>query len=170
MTDEIRDAIEGASRYLTAHPDEARYTDSVATASVGDRLAVTVVGPAGERLQTDMPAGVGGRGAAPGPGWVFRASIAACVASVAAMRAAQIGVSGFGCEVDVDSASDDRGILGLDDAVPAGPLSLRIALRLRAADADRGQLEEVADWAVEHCPVSEAVQRAVPVRVDVSVA
>jgi uncharacterized OsmC-like protein len=170
MTDAIRDAIEGASRYLSEHPDEARYTDAVATASVGDGLAVTVVGPAGERLQTDMPAGVGGGGAAPGPGWVFRASIAACVASLAAMRAAQLGIGGFGCEVDVDSESDDRGILGLDEAVPAGPLSVRIALRLRTEGADRGRLEEVADWAVAHCPVSEAVQRAVPVRVEVSVA
>jgi uncharacterized OsmC-like protein len=101
---------------------------------------------------------------------VFRASIAACVASLAAMRAAQLGIGGFGCEVDVDSESDDRGILGLDEAVPAGPLSVRIALRLRAEGADQGRLEEVADWAVAHCPVSEAVQRAVPVRVEVSVA
>jgi hypothetical protein len=37
-------------------------------------------------------------------------------------------------------------------------------------DAIRAALEVVADWTVEHRPVSEAVQRAVPVRVEVSVA
>jgi hypothetical protein len=31
MTDAIRTAIQGASAYLTDHPDEARYTDSLAT-------------------------------------------------------------------------------------------------------------------------------------------
>ena len=30
------------------------------------------------------------------------------------------------------------------------------------------QLEELAVWAVEHCPVSDAVRRAVPVHVEVS--
>ena len=84
------------------------------------------------------------------------------------MRAAQLGLEGFGCEVDVDSESDDRGILGLDASVPGGPLSMRIRLRLRAAGVGLERLEEVAVWAVEHCPASDAVRRAVPVHIEVS--
>jgi len=116
-----------------------------------------------------MPAAVGGGASAPSPGWHLRAAIAACVTSLAVMRAAQLGIGGFGCEVDVDSESDDRGILGLDDAVPAGPLSMRIAFRMWATDALPDVLGEVADWAVAHCPVSDAVRRAVPLTVEVEV-
>ena len=167
MTDEIRAAIERAGGYLTEHPDEARYTDSVATARLRDALHVEVTGPQGERIEADMPAGVGGLGKAPGPGWLLRASVAACVSSLAGMRAAQVGLSGFTCEVEVDSESDDRGILGLDTAVPAGPLGMRIGIRLAADGADAGQLADIAAWAVEHCPTADAVQRAIPIRMEV---
>ena len=167
MTDAIRAALEGASSYLADHPDEARYTDSLATARLGDALHVEVLGPQGETIATDMPAGIGGLGVSPGPGWLLRASVAACVASVAGMRAAQLGLAGFRCEVDVDSESDDRGILGLDSATPAGPLSLRIAIRLAAEAADESTLRDVASWAVDHCPVADAVRRAIPVNVEV---
>ncbi|HEY6608397.1 MAG TPA: OsmC family protein [Candidatus Limnocylindria bacterium] len=166
MTDAIRAAIEAAGGYLTDHPDEARYTDSVAVARLEPGLHVRVDGAAGEAMETDMPSAVGGAGTSPGPGWYLRAATAACVASLAGMRAAQLGIAGFSCEVDVDSESDDRGILGLDDAVPAGPLSLRIGIRLTGAAVDAGVLDEVAAWAVDHCPVSDALRRAVPLRVE----
>jgi uncharacterized OsmC-like protein len=169
MTDAIRSAIESASAYLAEHADEARYTDSAATARVESGLRIRVSGPAAEELATDMPAAVGGGASAPSPGWYLRAALAACVTSLAVMRAAQLGIAGFGCEVDVDSESDDRGILGLDESVPAGPLSTRVAVRAWATDADRGHLREIAEWAVAHCPVSDAVRRAVPMTVDVEV-
>lgn len=168
MTESIRTAMEGASAYLTAHPDEARYTDSVATARVAGGLRVRVEGPAGELLATDMPSAVGGAGSAPSPGWFLRAAVAACVTSLATMRAAQLGLGGFSVEVEVDSQSDDRGILGLDASVPGGPLSMRIGLRMAADGAGLDALEELAVWAVEHCPVSDAVRRAIPVHVEVS--
>ena len=168
MTDAIRTAMEGASAYLGDHPDEACYTDSLATARVVSGLQVRVDGPNGEALETDMPAPVGGAGSAPSPGWFLRASVAACVASLANMRAAQLGWTGFDVEVEVDSQSDDRGILGLDASVPGGPLSMRIGLRMRTDGIGLEDLEELAVWAVDHCPVSDAVKRGVPVHVEVS--
>ncbi|HEX7173218.1 MAG TPA: OsmC family protein [Candidatus Limnocylindria bacterium] len=168
MTDSIRTAIEGAGAYLAEHPDEARYTDSIARARIESGLRVVVEGPAGERLETDMPAAVGGAGSAPSPGWFLRSAVAACVASLATMRAAELGWTGFRCAVDVDSESDDRGILGLDGSVPGGPLSMRIALHVAADGIGLDGLEELAVWAVEHCPVSDAVRRAVPVHIEVA--
>lgn len=168
MTDEIRNALEVAGAYLTEHPDEARYTDSLARARVEEGLRVRVEGPSGEVLVTDMPSPVGGGGAAPSPGWFLRASVAACVASLAMMRAAQLGWTGFGCEVEVDSESDDRGILGIDPSVPGGPLSMRIRLTMSAEAIGLDRLEEVAVWAVDHCPVSNAVRRGVPVHIEVT--
>ena len=41
---------------------------------------------------------------------------------------------------------------------------MRIGFRMSAAGPDR--LEEVANWAVDHCPVSDAVRRAVPVTIE----
>ena len=169
MTDAIRTAIEGASAYLTERPEEARYTDSPATARIESGLRIRVTGAATEELVTDMPGAVGGGGTAPSPGWFLRAAVAACVTSLAAMRAAQLGIPEFSCEVDVDSESDDRGILGLDADVPAGPLSTRIAFCMNGSGTDPDRLREVAEWAVAHCPVSDAVRRAVPLRVEVDV-
>jgi uncharacterized OsmC-like protein len=164
VTDAIRGAIESANAYLAEHPEEAAYTDSLATARVLDGLRVRTAGPNGEVLETDMPGAVGGGGSAPSPGWFLRAAVAACVTCLAVMRAAQLGIEGFACEVEVDSESDDRGILGLDPGIPGGPLSMRIGFRMAGATPER--LGEVADWAVEHCPVSDAVRRAVPVTVE----
>jgi uncharacterized OsmC-like protein len=84
------------------------------------------------------------------------------------MRAAMLGIALDTVEVTVDSDSDDRGLLGIDEAVPAGPLSSRVAIRLSATGADGPQLEEIARWGVKHCPVCDALERAIPVSVEVA--
>jgi len=166
--EKIASAIAAASQYLTDHPEEARYTDSLARATLQAGLQVTVRGDSGEELTTDMPSSIGGAGSAPSPGWFLRAAEAACVATLIAMRAAQLGIETGRVEVDVTSESDDRGILGLDDEVPAGPLSTTVKIRFDGASAEHDALEGVANWAVAHCPVVDAVMRAVPILVEVS--
>src|SRR6267154_149783 len=126
----IREAMSGAIAYLTEHPAEARYSDSEASAVLTGGLAVTVTGPDGASIQTDMPKSVGGGGGAPSPGWLLRAAQASCLATLIAMRAAQQGVELGRIEVVVDSESDDRGILGLDDSIPAGPSSSRARVQI----------------------------------------
>jgi uncharacterized OsmC-like protein len=164
----IRDAVERASAYLAEHPDEARYRDSAATARIESGLAARVTGPGGESISTDMPAGIGGTGRAPSPGWLMRAAAASCVASLIAIRAAATGVDVGAIEVEVDSESDDRGILGLDDAIPAGALSLRIAVRLGSTDLEEERRRALASWAIAHCPVTDSLGRAVPLEIDVA--
>ena len=161
----ISEAVAQASAYLTEHPDEARYRDSAARARLTDGLRVEVSGPAGETLITDMPRGIGGAASAPSPGWYFRAAAAACVAALIGIRAGMLGatLTPGSIEVSVDSESDDRGILGLDDAIPAGPLSLRVVISVASPDLEREQLEAMARWAVDHCPVTDTAARAVPI-------
>jgi uncharacterized OsmC-like protein len=161
----IRSSIDAAVGYLSAHPDEARYTDSVATATLEDGLRFRVRGPGGEEVVTDMPSGVGGGGEAPTPGWLLRAAMAACAGSLVAMEAARDGIRLTSLAVEVDGESDDRGILGMADDVPAGPLSARIVVRV-AADGD-ADLEVLVRRAVARCPVTDAVGRAVPTTVEV---
>jgi uncharacterized OsmC-like protein len=167
----VGDKIQGAIDYLNANPTEARYTDSAAIARLDDPagLMVHVHGPAGAHITTDMPTSVGGTNLTASPGWYLRAAEASCVATLIAMRAAHQGVSLEALEVTVDSESDDRGILGADDSIPAGPLSTRVAVRLKAPHVDQAELRALVDWAVEHCPVTDAVRRAIPMTVELEV-
>ncbi len=169
-SDGIRDAVRNASAYLADHPDQARYRDSHARAHLVGGLKVTVDGPGGEHVETDMPKGIGGAGSTPSPGWYLRAATAACVASLIGIRAAAAGVElePGSVEVMVDSESDDRGILGLEDGIPAGALSMKIVVGLRSRTADRATLEALVGWAVDHCPVSDTVRRSVAVEVVVA--
>ena len=164
----IRSAIEAATRHYAANPADARSTDSAAVATLVDGLVVEVGGPTGERLRTDMVTGVGGTATAPSPGWLLRAAEASCVATLIAMRAAVLGITLNALEVSVDSESDDRGLLGMDDTVPAGPLTGRVQVRLTADGVDPATLDEMARWGVEHCPVCDALERPVPITVEVA--
>ncbi len=171
---EIKQALDGAIEFLTANPDEARYTDSPATARLTDPqgLRADVSGPDDASMSTDMPTSVGGTNTTASPGWYLRAAEASCVATLIAMRAAQLGVTLTEVEVTVDSESNDWGILGIGDdsglGVPAGPVSTRVAARVRATGSDEGTIREIVDWAVDHCPVTDAVRRAIPMTIEVN--
>src|SRR3990170_5719833 len=94
-TSEIRAKLDAAIDYLNQNPAEAKYTDSPATAKLATPtgLKVNVTGPDGAQITTDMPASVGGANSSASPGWYLRAAEASCVATLIAMRAAQLGVS-----------------------------------------------------------------------------
>ncbi len=164
---DVRDSIEKAVRYLTENPADAKATDSFATATLGESLRVEIQGPNGERMVTDMPGSIGGQGEHPSPGWLFRAGIASCVASTIGMEAAREGIELSSLEVEVDSESDDRGILGIDESVPPGPLSTRIQVRAKADGVDDGRLRQILETGAGRCPVCDATKRAVDVTLEI---
>ena len=165
----IAEAIGAAREYLGAHPDQAFSADAPATATVETGLRCRVVGPSGQEVVSDMPPAVGGEGSAPSPGWLLRASHAACDATVIAMRAAEEGIELSRLEVTVASESDDRGLLGADEAAPAGPLRASVRIRIAAPGVDADRLHAIVAWAREHSPVDDAVRRSISVGVDVEV-
>lgn len=165
----IRAAIEKAIGYLSEHPEEARYTDSVARASLQDSLRIDVEGPDGESIVTDMPRGVGGLAEHPTPGWLFRAAVASCVGSTVAMETAREGIDLESLDVEVDSESDDRGILAMDPNVPVGPSSMRIQITATAEGVDPERLREVVAAGAARCPVCDATKRPVDVNVEIGV-
>lgn len=168
VSNALADAIRNATQYLKEHPDEARYTDSAAVASLQTGLRVVVRDPAGRTVETDMATGIGGTDTAPSPGWLFRAALASCDVTLIAMHAAMLGIAVDRIEVTIDSESNDYGILGIDESVPAGPLSVRTRVTINAPDADPDALRDLVDWATAHCPVCDAVKRSVPVSVEIS--
>jgi organic hydroperoxide reductase OsmC/OhrA len=82
------------------------------------------------------------------------------------MEAAEAGVTFQRVEVVVESDSDDYGILGIDDSIPAGPLRSLARVRLEA-DVHTADVDELVKKADQRCPVTDAVRRAVPWTVQV---
>ena len=165
----IRGALQNAIGYLTEHPDDARATDSLATATIEDGLRCRVRGPDGAEIYTDMVTSVGGGNTAPSPGWMLRAATASCVATLIVMKAALDEVALGDVEVAVDSESDDQGILGIDEGVPAGPLSVSIRVKVSSDGTDPDQRRRLVAWAHDHCPLCDVTKRAVPITLETQI-
>lgn len=159
--------IERAADHLAEHPEDGPGTDSAAVAVHEGGLRVRVGGEHGA-VRTDMTKAVGGHESAPSPGWLFRAALAACDATIIAMEAARTGVELTHLEVIVESSSDFRGILGADDSVHPGPLTVDVRIKLAADNASSEQLRELAERAEARSPVRDAVARAVPMTMEIT--
>lgn len=70
----------------------------------------------------------------------------------------------------MDSVSDDRGLLGLDDAISAGPVVVRTRVTIGAEGVDEEALREIVDFAIAHSPVAEGCRRATPTKLEVKIA
>jgi uncharacterized OsmC-like protein len=166
----IHSAIARAAEHLAAHPDDALCDDKPAIATLQSGLRCRAATPDGSvAVVSDMPAAVGGEGGGATPGWLLRAAMANCDATVIAMRAAQLGITLTTLQVTVGSRSDDRGLLGLADGVPAGPLQVHVDVRIAASGATADELHALVRWAEAHSPVNDALCRAVPVSTAITV-
>jgi uncharacterized OsmC-like protein len=162
----IRTAMETACAHLAEHPDAAISTDAAATAVGEGGLRFRVEGPKGA-VTTDMAASVGGGASAPTPAWLMRAALASCDATLIAMEAARDGVELTDLKVTVDSESDFRGVLGVDDSVNAGPRSVRVCVEVAAANASDDQLREIVRRAELRSPVRDAIVREISMGTEV---
>ena len=168
--DNIRESIQGVIGYYTQNPEKALSQDKEAVAVIEEGLRVRATGPDGQTLICDMPKGLGGGATAPSPGWTMRATLANCEAIMIALRAAQLGIELKTLEVRVDSLSDDRGMLGMDDSKPAGPRSMKVSIHIGADRVSEEKLHEIIEWAENHSPVGEPLKRVMPVEYAVEVA
>lgn len=169
MSDVAR-AVAEVRAYLREHPEEARGEDPPATARLSGSLRAEVIGAEGDAvIVTDMPEALGGRGIVPTPGWLFRAALASCDATVFAMRAEELGLSLDEVEVEVASVSDDRGLVGAADGVPAGPLSVTVTIRARGEGLDERTVRDLTDWVEEHSPVGNVVRRSVESTLEIQI-
>jgi uncharacterized OsmC-like protein len=140
----IREAIEKTSKVLTEQPEKAKSKNVPATARLLDGLRRRS-GPTHRRRHVGVQGlAVRSGDLAPDPGWVLRAALASCTATAIAMRAAKLGVDLTTLEMTVESYSDNRGILGLDDKISAGLSSLATRVKIGAAGAPQDQLRELA--------------------------
>ena len=146
----VREAQESVAAAVAQDPAKARSKNPSATAALQQDLRFHVTGPAGEAADTDMPRKVGGAAAAPTPSWLMRAALASCTGTVIALRAAQRGVTLKTLEVTVESESDMRGMLGLDERVSPGLSGLSLRVRIGAENAAPRELRELVEWGGIH--------------------
>jgi uncharacterized OsmC-like protein len=162
----IRSAVQSASEYLARHPEAGTGPDATAVAVLDEGLRFRITGPNGEAV-TDMGRDVGGGATAPTPGWLMRAALASCDATVIAMEAAREGIELTDLTVTVDSESDSRGVLGIDDSVPPGPLAVRVRIELAARNATEDQLRELVRRAESRSAVGDALAREISVTTEI---
>lgn len=165
----VRQAIEHLSAAISADPLKARAKNVPATARLTEGLRCELSGPYNERLVTDMAPAMGGSAAGPNPGWLLRGALASCTATVIAMRAAKLGVALSSLEVTVETDSDLRGILGLDENVSAGHGPVRMKVEIGAPAASPEVLREIVTWADHHSPVACTMRQAPECSLDITI-
>ena len=165
----VRQAIERTISAIAADSTKAKAKNVPATARITDGLKCEVIGPHGERLETDMPPAMGGTASGPNPAWLLRGALASCTAIVIAMRAATLGIRLEALEVTVESESDARGILGIDAGVSAGLGAIRTRVKIRG-DASADSLRALVAWADAHSPVGCTLKDAPTCLLDVEIA
>jgi uncharacterized OsmC-like protein len=163
----VREAIDRLSATFAAEPGKARVKNA-ATARLAEGLRCEVTGPRNERMSTDMPASIGGKGSAPNPGWYLRAAVASCTATVIATRAAKLGVTLSHLEVTVESEADQRGLLGLDEQISAGMGGWRMKVAIKG-NAPAATLRDLVAWADAHSPVGCTVREPADCALEVQV-
>ena len=85
-------------------------------------------------------------------------------------HAAMRGVKLKRVEVQANSESDARGMLGSAPGVPPGPLRFWLTVTLDAHDVPQDALRELVASAHAHAPMSGALMRPVDVAVDLHLA
>ena len=157
-TQDIGKAIEGAEKRIRSQTGPE--PDICATAVVEDGLRCRIQSPDGKFVYTDMPESVGGTATSNSPGWLMRAAIASCDATLLAMRAARKGIALDSIKVRVDAMSDGRGMF-LDEGVSPGSSEVRVLFDIRARNASREEIQELVNWVTAHAPVGNDISQSV---------
>ncbi|HEX6529184.1 MAG TPA: OsmC family protein [Burkholderiales bacterium] len=165
----VSEAIDKLRSSIAADPSKARAKNAPATARLVNGLQCELKGPYGERVLTDMPPAMGGSASGPNPGWLMRGAIASCTATVIAMRAAHDGIELGELEVSVETDSDLRGILGMDQSVSAGHHAIRMNVKIGSPSASPEALRALVEWAEAHSPVGCTIKDSPACKLEVQV-
>jgi len=168
-TQEISAAMQRVESVLRRRPGIAIHDDAQASARFVGGMRCVTSHENGTQVSTDMPVELGGTGDQVSPGCLFRAGLAACMATTIVMAAAAEGIDLTRLEVDACSRSDTRGILAMSDEAGhpggAGPLDLRMHVRISAAGVPAERLRALVEQCRRRSPVPCIVEQAMPIEI-----
>ncbi len=170
---EIGAAMQRLESVFRRRPTAALHDDSLATARWEGGLRVVATHANGTRIESDLPAELGGSGDRITPGWLQRAGLASCTATCIAMAAAAEGIELKSLELLANSRSDARGILGMMGAdgaqVSAGPHAVQLIVRISAPGVSLERLRSLVERSGRCSPVLRALEDATPVGLHIEV-
>jgi len=168
----IAAALQRVQSVFQRRPEAAVDEDAPALSRWTGGMRVVTQHADGHTLSTDMPPELGGSGNQVTPGWLVRAGLASCTATRIAMSAAAEGIELDLLEVEACSRSDARGLLGMCEAdgrpVPAGPLDMRLRVRLSARGVAAERLRALVEASCRHSPVGDAIETALPIELQIA--
>jgi uncharacterized OsmC-like protein len=92
-------------------------------------------------------------------------ALAGCVTTTFVLHAMARGIAIRELSTELAGDLDLRGLLGLDDSVPAGYEQIRIRMNVKADCSDQ-ELDDLLAYAQQHSPVCNTVCRPVPVVIE----
>lgn len=92
-------------------------------------------------------------------------ALAGCVTTTFVLHAMARGISIIELSTELKGNIDLRGLLGIDDSVPAGYEQINIKMHVTADCSDQ-ELDDLLAYAQQHSPVCNTVCRPVPVVVE----
>jgi len=158
-------ALRRAEDFFRRRPELGLHDDAPATARLEFGTRIATSHPNGTTISSDMPTELGGTGDRITPGWLSRAGLAACATTTIAMAAAAQEIELSALEVRVDSRTDTRGLLGMEDAggerVSASPRDFVLSVTIAARGVAAERLRSVVDEGLRRSPVSTALQNSI---------
>jgi uncharacterized OsmC-like protein len=92
-------------------------------------------------------------------------ALAGCVTTTTVLHAAARGIHIEALSTELEGEIDLQGLLGLDDAIPAGYQQIRIKMHIKADCTDE-ELDDLLAFTQGHSPVCNTVCRPVPVKLE----
>ncbi len=119
-------------------------------------------------MTVDEPPELGGTDAGMNPVELLLVALGTCQEIMYAACAALMGIPLNKVTVNVEGSLDLRGLLAMDDLVPAGYSSISYETTIDS-DADDDTLKNLVDMVDAHCPVLDTLTRPIEVSGSVSV-
>jgi uncharacterized OsmC-like protein len=118
-------------------------------------------------MAIDEPPDLGGEDSAMNPVELLLVALGTCQEIVYAAYAAVLGIPLESVSVDVKGYLDLRGLLAMDEAVPAGYERITFDTQIRSP-ADAKAIEQLVRITESHCPLLVTLKRPIDVRGRVS--
>jgi len=156
--EEIKNAIDRATKTLTAKPEAGRVTKTATVEWLNGLRCVASEG--GFSVTCDMPAAMGGDGGEPGPGHLSRSALGVCQTISLAIAFARHSVAFSGLRVRVEVDMDAGGGLGIEGAAK-GYAATRCIVELES-DADPKLIDKAMGDAWSNSQIGNVFSQPVP--------